>query len=448
MFRFVKSYLAKLASEGNSVLALVDEGCGKEEDLVAMMSVADGILRLQTRDHSRTLDIVKHPRVEPTTIEVPIEPREPQVRPPIEWDPDVIAQIARSRFLGKAARREVGDYVNLFWPNLAHWSCMLWDPKGFPTMLYEMNKYEVTSVKDQLPSYPGSIRLATKVLFALRSLGLVKDMRKMFRALTLSTAAAERSGALEYRDDLSAPDEHHFRVYENSDCIGFENVGVPMASYLPPTLAGDCQMLDRDGREWNAIETKCLGLGDPYCEIKVVAGEIDGLRASLAKDGSLVERIHERLTDQLMGYLLHGRPLVERPKLGSDVFLHVLIHGMGPLNLAGERYRRAQMMGAARSARMIGERLMEAGLDEDQAVRRVLDFMNDCKVGKVTLGETIRIRENCESWRTTILMHRKQPSCFFTTGFLNGLFSAVKGQHVREVRCLAAGDPYCEWETV
>ena len=149
-----------------------------------------------------------------------------------------------------------------------------------------------------------------------------------------------------------------------------------------------------------------------------------------------------------MGFLLEGKPLVNRPGLGSHVGLHVLIHGMGLLYLAGERYRRAQMMGAARSAKMIGERLVGVGLSEDEAIKRVIDFMNTCKVGKVTLGETIRIRENCESLRTTILIHEKQPSCFFTTGFLNGLFSAVKNQHVRETKCIAAGDPYCEWEIV
>jgi predicted hydrocarbon binding protein len=157
--------------------------------------------------------------------------------------------------------------------------------------------------------------------------------------------------------------------------------------------------------------------------------------------------------ERLMGFLLDGEPLVERPRLGNDVFLHVLIHGMGYLNLTGERYRRAQMMGAARSGKMIGERLTQAGLSEDEAIERVLDFMNTCKVGKATLrpssgqalGETIRIRENCESLRTTILVHRKEPSCFFTTGFLNGLFSAVRNQHVREIKCIAAGDPYCEW---
>jgi predicted hydrocarbon binding protein len=104
------------------------------------------------------------------------------------------------------------------------------------------------------------------------------------------------------------------------------------------------------------------------------------------------------------------------------------------------------MMGAARSAKKIGEHLMEAGLSEDEALKRVLSFLEHCKVGKVTLGETLRIRDNCECLRTTLFMHEKQPSCFFTTGFLNGLFSAVKNQHVREVRCVAAGDPYCEWE--
>jgi predicted hydrocarbon binding protein len=58
------------------------------------------------------------------------------------------------------------------------------------------------------------------------------------------------------------------------------------------------------------------------------------------------------------------------------------------------------------------------------------------------------MRENCETLRTTIHVHDKRPSCHFTTGFLNGLFSAVKGQHVREIKCIAAGDPYCEWEII
>ena len=457
VFRFMRFCLAKFASEGNSVLALMDEGCGKEEDLGAMMSAADGILRMEIKENSRTMNVVKHPKVEPARIDVPIEPKQPQARPPMDWDPDVLAQFYQSFIKGKAVvRREVGDFVHLFWPSLAHWSCMLWDPKGFPTMLYEMNKYEGASAKESMPAFPWSFRFVVKALFTLQSLGLympkslsnVKDMKKMSKTFAFQGVEKERCGLLQYLEDVSKPDEHYFRVYENSDCVGFENIGVPMAFHMPPLLAGDCQSLEKDGREWNAIETKCLGLGDPYCEFKLVPGEIGELKASLEKDSSLVEKIHERLMERLMGFLLEGKPLVERPRLGSDVFLHVLIHGMGFLNLAGERYRRAQMMGAARSARKIGERLMKAGLSEDESIRRVIDFMNYCKVGKVTLDETVKIKENCESLRTTILRHKKQPSCFFTTGFLNGLFSAVKNQHVREIKCLAAGDPYCEWEII
>jgi len=454
-FRFMRLCLAKFASEGNSVLALMDEGCGKEEDLGAMMSVADGIIRMEMKKRSRTLNVVKHPRVDTARIDVPIEPRQPQTRPPMDWDLDVLKQFLQSYMKGKTTlRREVGDPVHLFWPSLTHWSCMLWDPKGFPTMLYEMNKYESAS-RESIPGFPWSMRLLLKVFPYLQSMGLfpkslskVKDMKKMLKTPALQGPNLERSGILEYLEDISKTDEHCFRVYENSDCVGFENIGVPMASHIPPVLAGYCKMLERDGREWNAIETKCLGLGDPYCEFKIVPGEIDGLKKSLVKDASVVERIHERLIERLMGFLLEGKPLVERPRLGSDVHLHVVLHGMGFLNLVGERYRRAQMMGAARSAKIIGERLLEAGLNEDETLKRVIDFMNYCKVGKVTLGETIRIRENCESFRTTILKHEKQPSCYFTTGFLNGLFSAVKGQHVRETKCMAAGDPYCEWEII
>jgi len=104
-------------------------------------------------------------------------------------------------------------------------------------------------------------------------------------------------------------------------------------------------------------------------------------------------------------------------------------------------------MGGARSGKQVGERLLEAGLREDETVKRVLDFLNRCKVGKVTVDETIRIVENCESSQPEKqLMNIKVPSCFFTTGFLNGFFSAVKNQHVKETKCIGLGDPYCEWE--
>ena len=112
-----------------------------------------------------------------------------------------------------------------------------------------------------------------------------------------------------------------------------------------------------------------------------------------------------------------------------------------------ERYQMALRMGGAKAGKEVGEHLMEAEIKEDEAVKRILHLLEHCKVGKVAMEKTIRIRENCESSITKVITTKaKEPSCYFTTGFLNGFFSAVKNQHVKETRCIAMGDPYCEWE--
>jgi predicted hydrocarbon binding protein len=109
----------------------------------------------------------------------------------------------------------------------------------------------------------------------------------------------------------------------------------------------------------------------------------------------------------------------------------------------------ALRMGGTKVGREVGEHLMEAGLSEDEAVQRVIHFLKYCKVGKVTAGETIKIEDNCESFYMKLNKLRSQePSCFFMTGFLNGVFSAVKNKHVREIKCIVAGDPYCEWKII
>jgi len=460
VFRFMRLCLVKFAAEGNSVVALMDEGCGKEEDLVAMMSVADGVVNMKMEEDKQLLNVVKHPKARPTRIAVPIE-----AKPPLKWamryEPSVMRQFMQSFFGGgeTGIRREVGDFLNLFWPNLAHWSGILWDPKGFPMMIYDLNKKEsamareIRQNREMRQIFPLQMRLLMRALPAFQAIGFfpksfskAKDLKKILKLPPSRFIQFERSGIIEYLEDISKTDEHHFRIYESSDCWGFENVGATIASHLPPNLAGYCKGLEKVEREWNAVETKCIGLGDPYCEFKLVPAEIDELRDSLEKDSSVIERIHERLMESLMGFLLDGKPLVERPRLGSDVHLHVAMHAMGFPHLAGERYRMAQRMGGAKSGKEVGDRLMGAGLNEDEAIERVIDFMNYCKVGKVTMGETIRIKENCESMRTKLFTAMEEPSCYFTTGFLNGLFSAVKNQHVREIRCITAGDPYCEWE--
>jgi len=470
VFRFMRLCLAKFASEGNSVLALMDEGCGKEEDLGAMMSITDGILRIDMKENLRIINVVKYPKLEPVRIEFPIEPKptikslfEALNKSALHIDPNVRRRWQQS-MIGQneaAVRKEVGDFVNLFWLQFARWSIMSWDPKGFPTIIYEVNKEDALSIvsKEVRQNMPWRYRLLLNLVSIFQNLGVfpndfskVKDMKKASRigGAHTSLAKMDRSGIIEYLEDVSKTDEHYFRVHESSDCWGLENVGTSIASYLPPHMIGQLIGLEKDGRDWNAIETKCIGLGDPYCEFKLVPGEIDELKGSLEKDSSVVEKIHERLIERLMDFLLYEKLLVDRPVFGSDVNLHPVLHcfGFPYLVLAGARYRTALRMGGAKSGSEVGQRLIETGIKEDEAIKLVIDFMNCCKVGKVTVGETIRIRENCESIGSLLYAQIQQPSCFFTTGFLNGLFSAVKNKHVREIKCIAAGDPYCEWEII
>jgi hypothetical protein len=145
---------------------------------------------------------------------------------------------------------------------------------------------------------------------------------------------------MEYLESTSKTDEHYARMYECSECWGFENVGATMAFYSPPLLAGMIKGFESWlglERDWNAIEIKCIGLGDPYCEYKFVPGEIDELKASLEKDVSVIERIHERLMHHLMEFLLKEKSLLERPTLGSMVKMDRVIHALVFPALAGER---------------------------------------------------------------------------------------------------------------
>jgi len=438
--KFMRVFLSRFAAEGNSVLALVDEGCSKEQDLVAMKSVADGIITMEIEDHSRVINVVKHPKVERARIETPMTWSMEIASD--QFDLGLLGRIIEASLSGRGGplRPGVGDFVNILWRNLASWSGMLWDPKRFPTMEYESTK-EVQFVGGQrgLALLPRHMRLLVR--FMRNNFSQPKDARKLFQRLG---KRMEYCGTriVDYMDDESRKDEHHIRVDEGYNCWGLDNVGARLAFQDCGYIAGVLKAFEREERDWNVVETKCVGQGDPYCEFKLVPGDIPEMKGFLeGVDSSIAEKIHDRLMEQLVGFLARGRPLLERPRLGSGIMFPLIIHVTCP-SLFSERYRMALRMGGAKAGKGVGEHLMDAGLKEDEIIKRVIDFVNYCKVGKITLGETIRMRENCESFG----FETGEPSCYFTTGFLNGLFSAVMNQRVRELKCIAAGDPYCEWE--
>jgi predicted hydrocarbon binding protein len=442
VFRFIRLCLVKFAAKGNSVLALVDEGCGKEEDLVAMMSVADGIIRMEIEDSSRMITVVKHPGVSPTTLELPT-PQRPMISFE-SFDPNLVRRSLGEVAAGdtpRALRTGVGDSVNMFWKNLAFWSGMLWDAKRFPRMMYEFDRTFHARAREAIALAPWYKRLAMRLLVP-KSMSEPKDMKKFASRFTKTSHV---HGVWEYLEGASSRDEHYFRVHENASCWTFDHVGARLAFPDLGAMAGILRAVEEQEREWNLLEVKCIGMGAPYCEFKAVPGETDELKRFLEGiDSSVVEQVHDRLMEQLTGFLIRGESLPERPRLGSGVVSNVMLMVTSAPALVSDRYRMALRMGGARMGKEVGEHLMNAEVGENEAIRRVIGFMNHCKVGTITLGETIRMKENCE----TFGLDAGEPCCFFTTGFLNGLFSAVKNQHVREIKCIAAGDPYCEWEIV
>jgi predicted hydrocarbon binding protein/KaiC/GvpD/RAD55 family RecA-like ATPase len=442
--KFMRLFLSKFAAEGNSVVALMDEGCGKEEDLGAMMSVADGIIRMEVKEESRIVNVVKHPKIAPTRIETPMTWS--PVLPHERFNPRAAKGEVRAAALGPGKPLRTGlqdDFINVFWKNLASWSGMLWDPKRFPVMAYELDKEAHARARELLSLLPWYFKLLRK-FFMPKSFSEVKDVKRLMSRMEKNLNRFGY-GTTQYIEDKSRKDEHYLRVYECCSCWGFENVGAGLGFHQCGEWAGAFMMLEEKERNWNVIETKCLGLGDPYCEFKFVPGPIGELKGYLeAIDSSVVEKVHDRLMEQLIGFLVHGRPLPERPVTRNRIMYEEMHHVTGVPATLSERYRMALRMGGAKAGKEVGEHLMEAGVTGDEAIKRVIDFMEYCKVGKIELGETMRMWENCESFG----LETRQPSCNFTTGFLNGLFSVVKNQRVREIKCIAAGDPYCEWEII
>jgi predicted hydrocarbon binding protein/KaiC/GvpD/RAD55 family RecA-like ATPase len=447
ILRFIRQTLSKFASRSNAVLVCMDEGCGKPEDLVAMMALSNGVIKMELSEGKKVLNVVKHPRIEPTEIEVSVA-----VRPRVVsscYDTEYVRNQAKMSALGSRAtlRPEMGDYVNIAWRSLIFWSGMLWDPKRFPKMMYDLTKYseDPSNYDFSMASvFPWYKKLLIK-LFMPKNFSKVKDMKRVFESSFKSQHALLKVGTIEYLDDISKTDEHYLRFYEGYECWGFENVDASLGIMKPAMMAGSFkgmeELLGGPDRDWNAIETKCIGLGNPYCEVKFVPGEIEDLKDSLEKDSLVIERVNDRLMDHLMEFLLKDKPLMNRPTYGSDVHIHELQHVTASPNVDA-RFRMVFGMGGARAGKMLGEALLEVGLSEQEVVRRMINLLNQCKVGKITLADTIRMKENCESFG----MKTVEPSCYFTTGFLNGFFSAVKNQHVKETKCIAMGDPYCEWE--
>ncbi len=68
--------------------------------------------------------------------------------------------------------------------------------------------------------------------------------------------------------------------------------------------------------------------------------------------------------------------------------------------------------------------------------------MNYCKIGKVSFTDAVRIEKNYEDLGEVT----GDRSCYFTTGFLNGLFMVLEGKRVHQVKQNGTDGRVNEWE--
>jgi KaiC/GvpD/RAD55 family RecA-like ATPase len=185
VLKFMRRTLSGFAAMGNSVLVLMDEGCAKEEDLGIMMSMANGIIRLEVENGSRVLNVVKHPVVKPTRIEIPTPKTwEKTVFDTKFWDPEMMSRF--TKMLQSGDMREVQRHlsVNLFWPNFMKWSGVLWDPKRLPKISYEAWKQYGALTKDIFKFVPWHMKLLLKLFYRLpQNLSQPKDMKKLLKCM-------------------------------------------------------------------------------------------------------------------------------------------------------------------------------------------------------------------------------------------------------------------------
>ena len=243
--------------------------------------------------------------MKPRRIDLPLTPSPPkQIRlKNIEY----VKQNVRLTFGAPeiVLRKEIGDFVNIAWRDLILWSGMLWDPKRFPKIMYDWIKVQYDARnwgKDLLSFLPWQKRLTLK-LFMPKSFSKVKDMKKFAASFLKNQEVTFRVGKSEYLEKISKTDEHYYRVYENYECWGFGNVGSPLALVRLAMNAVSLSTTEREGKNWNIIETKCIGLGHPYCEHKMVPGEIDDLQVSLEKDGFCYRKDKRSLDEAYFRFL-------------------------------------------------------------------------------------------------------------------------------------------------
>jgi predicted hydrocarbon binding protein/KaiC/GvpD/RAD55 family RecA-like ATPase len=439
IIKFLRMNFTRFALKGNRVLACISEGIGKSEDLAAMWSISNGVIRIEPQIQKRILKVTKFPNMKPTELDYvlkgSVEPVTYNLQNPFmaQWFSNF-----KNMQTGNRARQLVPDRVNLIWQQLALWGGMLWD-KRFPTMMYNYGRdlyYQATkemipAVVQQNPQIKGK-----------------KDLIDLVNALmpTLKGTIARLGGGEIYMDEQKTNnDEIHLGWNESDICFSFPNVNGAICYLYSGAIAGTIQASTdylEQKRSWEAVEYMCLGLGDSTCRARAVQAGSDSFTTYIeSADDVKIDRVNDRITEQMASYLLTGQPPVQRRRSGEGIHVLQLQKAITLPALSSDTYWRALSMAGVNSGMKLAEYLNDRGISASESINQLGKFLAYANVGQVKFGESLRIVENAE----TVGLRSNMPICSFTTGFLNGFATVTKGTKVHENVCQTAGGDYCEW---
>jgi predicted hydrocarbon binding protein len=249
-------------------------------------------------------------------------------------------------------------------------------------------------------------------------------------------------GLVDFILEASSKGRHVVEYRESAISWNMRRLGAKICFFNSGALTS-IMGYDNDGCEWQVYEDKCLAAGDPCCRFIVSSAPTEQLDDYLDSAHSAgCEDVFNELIRTIADVGLKGVAPPGRRKLGSETHLNYFQEATSVPALSNEKFMLAMRLAGANVGTKLAEKYMEVDVKEAKARMALSTLFATLKIGRLSVSETVKLYENCESYGIRI----NEPICFFTTGFLNSFFRTTEGLNVKEIRCAGAGDQICEWE--
>jgi predicted hydrocarbon binding protein/KaiC/GvpD/RAD55 family RecA-like ATPase len=439
LIKFIQSTLLRHAAEGRRVLTVIDEGIGRPEDLNALLALVPAVFRIYVDGNERALEVLKHPSLERGKLTIgTIEPQSKvlQCRSELTQDTEILGAHWESH-PGKSPgliRPKLGDLVGIAWIQLVYLGGLAWDSTRFPSLVYDASR----------DLYDHCLTRGKEESAGLNSIHELKFAQDLVLASNFPEARERQNWALaDLQVDRSTKERYVLHLRESALCWNMARLGARVCFYDCGVFAGAAQAFDDDSCEWHSYEEKCMAAGDPYCVLVLQPKPTSELGSYLnACEASKCEEAMNGLIETITQQALGRAEPTGRPTLGTEARLAAYQESTSVPAISNDQFMLAIRLAGADAGKKLGESFLQAGIKQNQCSEYLASLFAKLKVGRLFTTDTLRLYENCESYGIRV----NKPICFFTTGFLNGFYSAIGGVKVKEVKCVGAGAEYCEWE--